>query len=51
VALDPGTVFFEAKAGPYAPPAGGDLADWAPAEGSPEASALEREWRALFTGE
>ena len=51
LALAPGTVFFETKAGPYTPPAGDDLAAWAPAEGSPEASALERKWRALFTGE
>ena len=51
VALDPGSVFFEAKAGPYVPAAGADLASWAPAEGSPEAGAFERRWRALFTEE
>jgi hypothetical protein len=51
VALDPGSVFFEAKAGPYVPAAGADVAGWAPAEGSPEAAAFERKWRALFTEE
>ena len=51
VALDPGSVFFEAKAGPYAPPAGDDVAAWAPPEGSREAEEIERKWRALFTGE
>jgi cupin fold WbuC family metalloprotein len=35
VALEPGTVFFEAKAGPYAPLADDERAPWAPAEGDP----------------
>ena len=48
VALEPGTVFFETKAGPYAAPAGADAADWAPAEGRPEAAAQEARWRELF---
>lgn len=48
VALEPGCVFFEAKAGPYAPPAENEIAPWSPAEGSPEAARLERFWRALF---
>ncbi len=33
VALVPGTVFFEAKAGPYAPLTIGERAPWAPQEG------------------
>lgn len=37
VALEAGSVFFEAKAGPYAPLGPEELAPWAPAEGSPEA--------------
>ena len=37
LALAPGTVFFEAKAGPYAPLLSPELPDWAPEEGSAEA--------------
>ncbi len=37
VALEPGTVWFEVKAGPYAPPPPADVASWAPAPNSPEA--------------
>lgn len=48
VALETGSVFFEAKAGPYAPPTPEETAAWSPAEGTPEASALERRWRDLF---
>ena len=50
VALLPGSVFFETKAGPYAPPPEEDLASWAPPEGSAEAERLERKWRGLFAG-
>ena len=50
VALSPGSVFFETKAGPYAPPAAEDLASWAHAEGAPECALLERKWRDLFAG-
>jgi len=50
VALEPGSVFFETKAGPYAPPGEQDLAPWAPPEGSPDSPAFERKFRALFTG-
>lgn len=32
LALVPGTVFFEAKAGPYVPVGAGELPDWAPRE-------------------
>lgn len=37
VALEPGTVLFECKAGPYRPLTEPELAAWAPAEGSPQA--------------
>jgi cupin fold WbuC family metalloprotein len=38
VSLEPGTVFFEAKAGPYRPLTAEETAPWAPAEGTPEAA-------------
>jgi len=38
IALEPGTVWFEVKAGPYAPHPPQDLAAWAPAPGSPDAA-------------
>ncbi|MBI3772053.1 MAG: WbuC family cupin fold metalloprotein [Gammaproteobacteria bacterium] len=34
VALEPGTVFFEVKAGPFMPTSDKDFAIWAPAEGN-----------------
>lgn len=37
-ALEPGTVFLEAKAGPYLPLTADEKAPWAPAEGSPGAA-------------
>ena len=37
-ALEPGTVLFEIKPGPYDPSAEKEFAPWAPAEGSAEAS-------------
>lgn len=39
VALEPGTVWFEVKAGPYQAPPPGDVAPWAPAPGAPGAAA------------
>lgn len=51
VALEPGSAFFEAKAGPYAPPSLEETASWSPAEGTPEAADLERSWRRLFRNE
>jgi len=36
LALDPGTVFFEVKAGPYVALEDDDIAEWAPAPGTPE---------------
>jgi len=46
--LEPGTVFFEAKAGPYLALTDAEKAPWAPAEGSPEAAAYYAGLRALF---
>lgn len=40
VALEPGTVVFECKPGPYSPLADKDFAPWAPAEGSLEAAGM-----------
>ena len=48
VALEPGTIFFEAKAGPYLPLAAEEISPWAPAEGSPEAGAYFARLAALF---
>ncbi len=48
VALAPGSVFFEAKPGPYVAPGPADLAAWAPAEGDSDAEAAERGFRSLF---
>jgi len=39
IALEPGTVWFEVKAGPYAVPPAQDVASWAPAPGAPGAAA------------
>ncbi len=39
LSLEPGSVFFETKPGPYRPPSDKDWAPWAPAEGSPAAEA------------
>jgi cupin fold WbuC family metalloprotein len=36
VALEPGTVLFEVKRGPYLPLSDKDFAPWAPAEGEPQ---------------
>jgi cupin fold WbuC family metalloprotein len=38
VALEPGSIFFETKPGPYTPLTDKDFAPWAPPEGSSEAS-------------
>ena len=48
VALEPGTVFFEAKAGPYMPLREGERAAWAPAEGAPDAAEYLEYLRRLF---
>ncbi len=48
VALAPGSVFVEAKAGPYRPLAEAERAPWAPAEGTPQAAARLAAYRAVF---
>jgi cupin fold WbuC family metalloprotein len=48
LALEPGSVFFEAKAGPYVPIAEAEKGHWAPAEGEPGALAYLARMRALF---
>jgi cupin fold WbuC family metalloprotein len=51
-ALEPGTVFFEARSGPYQAEADKDFAPWAPPENAPEAAFylqhLETEFRRIF---
>ncbi|MGE5242590.1 MAG: WbuC family cupin fold metalloprotein [Bacteroidota bacterium] len=49
VGLAPGSVFFEAKAGPYAPLTAREKASWAPAEGDPQAAAFLARMKQLFT--
>lgn len=49
-ALEPGTVIFEAKAGPYVPIAADERAAWAPVEGSAEAPAYLAGLRQMFAG-
>lgn len=51
VALAPGTVWFEVKAGPYAAPPAEDVASWAPAPGDPGAAAYLETMRAAALGE
>jgi cupin fold WbuC family metalloprotein len=48
VSLAPGSVFFEAKAGPWQPLAADECAPFAPAEGDPEAAAYLAELESLF---
>lgn len=48
VALEPGSVFFEAKAGPYVAITEAERASWAPAEGTPESVAYLERMRGLF---
>jgi cupin fold WbuC family metalloprotein len=48
LALEPGTVFFESKAGPYRPLEVAEQAPWAPAEGARDAHAYLAALRALF---
>jgi len=48
VALVPGSIFFEAKAGPYVAITEAERAAWAPAEGTPEAATYLERMRALF---
>ena len=48
VALSPDSVIFEIKQGPYQPTSDKDFLPQFPAEGTLEATSLERGWRALF---
>ena len=48
MALEPDTVMFELKQGPYQPTADKDFLSSFPGEGSEEAEAQERSWRQLF---
>ncbi|MBL8378322.1 MAG: WbuC family cupin fold metalloprotein [Burkholderiales bacterium] len=48
LALKPGSVFFEAKAGPYVPIAESERAAWAPPEGDPAAVSYLARLRSLF---
>ncbi|TAN38050.1 MAG: cupin fold metalloprotein, WbuC family [Verrucomicrobia bacterium] len=48
VMLEPGSMIFEAKAGPYAPLLSHEKVAWAPAEGAPEAPAFLAKLKKLF---
>jgi cupin fold WbuC family metalloprotein len=50
VALAPGTLFFEAKAGPYRPLGPDERAPWAPQEGDPEAAPYLARLESLLRG-
>lgn len=49
-ALEPGSIFFESKAGPYNPLAPAEKAAWAPAEGSPECAAYLAGLKTMIAG-
>lgn len=49
LALESGTVIFEAKAGPYRPLSPEERAPWAPAEGSPESAGYWARLAASFS--
>ena len=48
VALEPGSVFFESKAGPYAPLTEEEKTTWAPQEGTDAAAAYLASMKDLF---
>lgn len=48
VALEPGSIFFESKAGPYQPLSAQEKASWAPNEGDPEANVYLMKLKELF---
>lgn len=50
VSLQSGTVFYEAKAGPYLPLLEAEMAPWAPAEGGPGAVSYLEGLRGVFDG-
>jgi cupin fold WbuC family metalloprotein len=49
--LEPGSVFFEVKQGPYNAPSAGNSAAWAPAEGDSECVRFEAWYRTAQAGE
>ena len=49
VALEPGSVFFEVKAGPYEPLTEKEWAAWAPEENAPEAASYLAKLQKLFS--
>ena len=49
IALEPGSVFFEVKAGPYVPLTDKEWPAWAPQEGTPEAAAYLEQLHRLFS--
>ncbi|MBB5019736.1 cupin fold WbuC family metalloprotein [Chitinivorax tropicus] len=49
VSLEAGSLFFEAKGGPYTPPAEAERASWAPLENTPEAPAYLAYMRSFFS--
>lgn len=51
MALQPGTVIFEAKSGPYRPLLAEEKAPWAPDEGMPGTGAYAAKLRACFSPE
>jgi cupin fold WbuC family metalloprotein len=51
VSLDPGTVLFEVKPGPYEALTDKDFAPWAPAEGEAAAARFETWYRSAAPGE
>jgi cupin fold WbuC family metalloprotein len=48
IALEPDTVLYEVKLGPYVPPGDTEFAAWAPAEGTPESLAYLAQLRSRF---
>jgi len=48
VSLEQGTIFFEAKAGPYLPLSEAEKAPWAPADGTGEAAGFLESLKAFF---
>ena len=50
VSLEPGTVFYEAKAGPYLPLTEAEKAAWAPGDNDGEAPLYLEQLRKLLTG-
>ena len=49
--LEPGTIFFEVKKGPYVRPSGQNVAVWAPEEGNPEAAKFVAWYRHAKAGD